>query len=83
MTADRIKEIVAQMTLEEKAAMCSGADFWHTEAVERLGIPASMVSDGPHGLRKQDQEGDQSMRALKQSVFLQAVARRLLLTGNC
>ena len=38
--------------------MCSGADFWHTEAVERLGIPASMVSDGPHGLRKQDQEGD-------------------------
>ena len=58
MTADRIKEIVAQMTLEEKAAMCSGADFWHTETVERLGIPASMVSDGPHGLRKQDQEGD-------------------------
>lgn len=58
MTTDRIKEIVAQMTLEEKAAMCSGADFWHTEAVERLGIPASMVSDGPHGLRKQDQEGD-------------------------
>ncbi len=58
MTAEKIKEIVAQMTLEEKAAMCSGADFWHTEAVERLGIPASMVSDGPHGLRKQDQEGD-------------------------
>ena len=43
---------------EEKAAMCSGADFWHTEAVERLGIPAMMVSDGPHGLRKQDQEAD-------------------------
>lgn len=58
MTADKIKEIVAKMTLAEKAAMCSGADFWHTEAVERLGIPASMVSDGPHGLRKQDQEGD-------------------------
>lgn len=58
MTADKIKEIVSKMTLEEKAAMCSGADFWHTEAVERLGIPASMVSDGPHGLRKQDQEGD-------------------------
>ena len=58
MTADKIKKLVAQMTLEEKAAMCSGADFWHTEAVERLGIPASMVSDGPHGLRKQDQEAD-------------------------
>ncbi len=58
MTADKIKELVAKMTLEEKAAMCSGADFWHTESCERLGIPASMVSDGPHGLRKQDQEGD-------------------------
>ena len=58
MTAEKIKKLVAQMTLEEKAAMCSGADFWHTEAVTRLGIPASMVSDGPHGLRKQDLEGD-------------------------
>lgn len=58
MTAEKIKEIVSQMTLEEKASMCSGADFWHTEAVERLGIPASMVSDGPHGLRKQELEGD-------------------------
>ncbi|MDE6846473.1 MAG: glycoside hydrolase family 3 C-terminal domain-containing protein [Lachnospiraceae bacterium] len=58
MTADKIRELVAQMTLEEKAAMCSGADFWHTEAVERLGIPASMVSDGPHGLRKQDDQAD-------------------------
>lgn len=58
MTLEKIRELVAQMTLEEKAAMCSGADFWHTEAVERLGIPASMVSDGPHGLRKQDEEAD-------------------------
>lgn len=53
-----IKELVSKMTLEEKASMCSGADFWHTDAVERLGIPAVMVSDGPHGLRKQDQNGD-------------------------
>ncbi len=40
------------MTLEEKASLMSGADFWHTKAVERLGIPAAMMSDGPHGLRK-------------------------------
>ena len=46
------------MTLEEKAGMCSGLDFWHLKSVERLGIPEVMVSDGPHGLRKQDDKGD-------------------------
>lgn len=58
MTTEKIRELVSKMTLEEKAAMCSGADFWHTETIERLGIPASMVSDGPHGLRKQDDKAD-------------------------
>ena len=46
------------MTLEEKAGLCSGLDFWHTKAVKRLGVPNIMVSDGPTGLRKQDQNGD-------------------------
>lgn len=58
MTRKEIEEIVAQMTVEEKASLCSGEDFWHTKAVERLGVPAMMVSDGPHGLRKQKDEGD-------------------------
>lgn len=53
-----IKELVSKMTLEEKAGMCSGSDFWHLKGVERLGIPRVMVTDGPHGLRKQDQSGD-------------------------
>ena len=53
-----IKALISQMTLEEKAGLCSGDDFWHTKAVERLGIPRTMVSDGPHGLRKQDDRGD-------------------------
>ena len=51
-------EIVKEMTLEEKASLCSGSDFWHTQSIERLGIPAVMMSDGPHGLRKQEGEGD-------------------------
>ena len=41
------------LTLEEKAALTSGADFWTTEAIERAGVPSVMVTDGPYGLRKQ------------------------------
>ncbi|MFV0465244.1 MAG: glycoside hydrolase family 3 C-terminal domain-containing protein [Lachnospiraceae bacterium] len=53
-----LKELIQQMTLEEKAGMCSGLDFWHLKGVERLGIPSVMVTDGPHGLRKQDMSAD-------------------------
>ena len=52
------QEILKQMTLEEKAAFCSGQDFWHTKAIDRLGVPSVMMCDGPHGLRKQEGEGD-------------------------
>lgn len=58
MTRTELEELCAKMTLEEKAGLCSGSDFWHTKPVEHLGIPAMMVSDGPHGLRKQKDEGD-------------------------
>jgi beta-glucosidase len=50
--------LISQLTVEEKASLCLGASFWHTTPVERLGIPSIMVSDGPHGLRKQPDEGD-------------------------
>ena len=53
-----IKALVSQMTLEEKCGLLSGLDFWHTKPIERLGVPSVMVSDGPHGLRKQDLEAD-------------------------
>ncbi|HOP92810.1 MAG TPA: glycoside hydrolase family 3 C-terminal domain-containing protein [Acetivibrio thermocellus] len=53
-----IKKIIKQMTLEEKAGLCSGLDFWHTKPVERLGIPSIMMTDGPHGLRKQREDAE-------------------------
>ena len=63
-----IKEIIGQMTLEEKAGMCSGKDYWNLKGVERLGIPSVKVSDGPNGLRTptidSEQLGFNSMEAI-------------------
>lgn len=46
-------EIVSQLTIEEKASLCSGADTWHTQNIDRIGLNSVMMCDGPHGLRKQ------------------------------
>ncbi len=50
----KYEEILNQLTLEEKAALCDGADFWHLKGLEKFNIPSVMVCDGPHGLRKKD-----------------------------
>ncbi|MHB8128000.1 MAG: glycoside hydrolase family 3 C-terminal domain-containing protein [Mobilitalea sp.] len=51
-------DIIKKMTLDEKASLLSGKDFWHTHSVDRLNIPNMALADGPHGLRKQADEGD-------------------------
>jgi beta-glucosidase len=45
--------IPPRLTPEERASLTSGADFWMTKAIERAGVPAIMLTDGPHGVRKQ------------------------------
>ena len=47
-----IQSIIEQMTLEEKAALCTGATAWSTTPIERLGVPEMYVTDGPHGVRR-------------------------------
>lgn len=53
------QDLVSKMTLEEKCYLLSGKDFWQSRSVKRLGIPNMMMSDGPHGVRKQEGAGDQ------------------------
>ena len=53
-----IEQTLNQMTLEDKVALGSGKDFWHTKEMPQYGIEPIMVADGPHGLRKQPEEAD-------------------------
>ncbi len=79
-----IQQIISQMTLEEKAALCQGRSSWFTRAVERLGVPEMMMSDGPHGLRKQDLEKENGgvNDAIKAVCYPTAVVRHAPLTGR-
>ncbi len=54
----KAKELVMQMSLEEKASLCSGKNFWNLKSIDRLGLTSIMVTDGPHGLRKQAGNAD-------------------------
>ena len=64
-----IQALVAQMTLEEKAALCTGASAWTTAPVPRLDLPELMVSDGPHGLRRVPDVGSMSNQSLPATCF--------------
>ncbi|HRX57228.1 MAG TPA: glycoside hydrolase family 3 C-terminal domain-containing protein [Eubacteriales bacterium] len=67
---DEAKKLVSQMTLQEKTRLLSGADSWRTKPVERLGLSAVAVSDGPHGLRKEAAgEGAEKKRTLPATCF--------------
>ena len=61
-----IEKVIENMSLEDKIALGSGKDFWHTKEMEQYGIPSMMMADGPHGLRKQEDTAD--MLGVNQSV---------------
>lgn len=50
--------MVGKMKLEDKIALCSGQDFWHTKSMPEYGIESITMADGPHGLRKQIDTSD-------------------------
>ncbi|HEY9077073.1 MAG TPA: glycoside hydrolase family 3 C-terminal domain-containing protein [Anaerolineaceae bacterium] len=66
---ENIEELIHQMTLEEKAALCTGASHWTSTPVERLGIPELICSDGPHGVRRQPDVHDPAVMSLPATAF--------------
>ena len=64
-----IRSIIARMTLEEKAALCTGATAWTTAPVERLGVPELFVSDGPHGVRRVPDKNSMALDSLPATCF--------------
>lgn len=54
----KYKNLIAKMSLEEKAAFMSGKDFWTTQELEKHDIPSIYLADGPHGVRKQADKSD-------------------------
>ena len=69
-----IRSIVAEMTLEEKAALCTGNTGWTTTAIERLDVPALLVSDGPHGVRRLTDLDSLAAQSLPATCFPTAAA---------
>jgi beta-glucosidase len=55
--SERVEKLVADLTLDEKAALAAGVDLWHGPGVDRLGVPALKVTDGPSGARGEQWSG--------------------------
>ena len=70
----------SELTLEEKASLTSGASFWYTKPIERVGLPSIMLTDGPHGLRKQTASADH--RAMTASITATTTASATAATAR-
>jgi len=67
--SEDLAALISQMSLEEKAALCTGASAWTSTPVERLGIPELIVSDGPHGVRKVPDVNSMAIGSLPSTCF--------------
>ncbi len=64
-----VDELIKIMSLEEKAALCTGASPWKTTPIDHLGVPELTVSDGPHGVRRVEEMGSLAHQSLPATCF--------------
>lgn len=67
--SDKIESIIEGMSLEEKAALCTGASSWTTTPIEHLDVPELTVADGPHGVRRVADKDDLILDSLPATCF--------------
>lgn len=69
MAARRIKDVrkAAAMPLKKAVSLCTGASFWLTKSFKKYDVPALRMSDGPHGIRRQDRGGGFGMLGVQPS----------------
>ena len=72
MNSERIEQLLSKMTLDEKVSLTSGATFWTTVPIERLGVPAIKVTDGPNGARGASWNGDVTSASFPVGIALAA-----------
>lgn len=79
---DNIEKTLSAMTLKDKVALCEGANFWQTRAMDQYGIPAIFMCDGPHGLRKQELTGGTDMLGVNESLPATCFPAAVTLAGS-
>lgn len=71
------QQIIKMLTLEEKASLCSGANNWDTKSVPHAGVPYITMSDGPHGVRRQDNYQEEGSKPTTRETVCYPVAAAL------
>ena len=83
MDNEKIKNLISQMTIEEKVNICCQSSVFCSGGVERLNLPELHMADGSHGIRPEHGKHSKQKKVLAKIVLFYRNSRRLLEYGTC